>query len=280
MMRQMLIAVAALAIGATAAPSRAADNGQTKAVPALAFTDYAWLKRSDDFLPPESGPGPVLSDRAHPYVANNDEGRQPTFRVADLTNPILKPWAAAQMKTANDEVLAGGIPFIARSSCVPGGVPGFLVYARLEPMYFIQTPKEVLIIVQGNAEARHVYMDVPHAKNPKSSWYGESVGHYENGDTLVVDTIGMNDKTFLDNYRTPHTTALHVVERFKVIDGGQKLDVAIHVEDPGTFNSPWNARQEYRRAKQGAMQETPCAENKGYFGVEDYSIPQAGRPDF
>ena len=65
-------------------------------------------------------------------------------------------------------------------------------------------------------------MNVPHSKNPKPSWYGESVGHYE-GDELVVDTIGLNDKTFVDNYRTPHTDQIHVVERFKLIEDGKTL---------------------------------------------------------
>ena len=225
------LTLAGLVAVAACAPALAADTEQ--GIPDLAFADYDWLKAGDDFLPPISGPGPVLSDPAHPYVANNDKGLQPTFRVADLSNPILKPWAIGQMKKANEDVLAGKIPFIARASCVPGGVPGFLIYARLEPMYFVQTKKEVLIINQGNAETRRVYMNVPHSKNLKPTWYGESVGHYENGDTLVVDTIGMNDKSFIDNYRTPHTTQLHVVERYRLTNGGQKLEVSIEVEDPG-----------------------------------------------
>jgi len=61
-------------------------------------------------------------------------------------------------------------------------------------------------ISEHDQQIRHIYMNVPHSKNLKPSWYGESVGHYE-GDTLVVDTIGLNDKTFVDNYRTPHTTS-------------------------------------------------------------------------
>src|SRR5258708_7249929 len=69
----------------------------------------------DDFLPPPSGPGPVLSDKAHPYVPNGQG--QPTYRVADLTNPILKPWVIERMRKANEEVLAGKIPFIARERC-------------------------------------------------------------------------------------------------------------------------------------------------------------------
>ena len=99
-------------------------------------------------------------------------------------------------------------------------------------MHIIQTPKEVVLFLTGRV--RHIWLNVPHSANPKPSWYGESVGHYE-GDTLVVDTIGFNDKTFVDSYRTPHTDKLHVVERFRLIDGGNTLEVAFTVEDPGAF---------------------------------------------
>jgi hypothetical protein len=97
---------------------------------------------SDDFLPPSSGPGPVLSDKDHPYVPNGQ--RQPTYRVADLTNPILKPWVVERMRKANEDVLAGKVPFIARERCWPAGVPGLEIYNRGQPVHFIQTPKKVL----------------------------------------------------------------------------------------------------------------------------------------
>jgi hypothetical protein len=86
------------------------------------------------------------------------------------------------------------------------------------------------MIFSGDQQVRHVYLDVPHSENPKPSWYGESIGHYE-GDTLVMDTVGLNDKTFLDNYRTPHTEKLHVVERWRLIDDGERLEVKVRVED-------------------------------------------------
>ena len=99
----------------------------------------------------------------------------------------------------------------------------------------MQTPKEVVMIFSGDQQVRHVYLDVPHSANPKPSWYGESVGHYE-GDTLVVDTIGRTSKTFVDNYRTPHSEQLHVIERWRMTDGGKTLEVRFRVEDPETFN--------------------------------------------
>ena len=80
------------------------------------------------------------------------------------------------------------------------------------------------------------------------SWYGESVGHYE-GDTLVIDTIGLNDRTTIDNFRTPHTDKLHVAEYWKLAEGGEILEVTVRVDDPGTFNAPWSAIQRYRRVQ-------------------------------
>jgi hypothetical protein len=123
-------------------------------------------------------------------------------------------------------------------------------------------------------------LDVPHSANPKPSWYGESVGHYE-GDTLVVDTIGLNDKTFVDNYRTPHTTQLHVVERFRMINDGKSLEVNIKVEDPGAFNMPWTARSTWRRVHPGMLIEDLCEPNNVfYFGYDVAPLPTAETADF
>jgi hypothetical protein len=123
-------------------------------------------------------------------------------------------------------------------------------------------------------------LNVAHSKNPKPSWYGESVGHYE-GDTLVVDTIGLNDRTFVDNYRTPHTTQLHVVERYRMINDGKSLEVKIQVEDPGAFNMPWTARSTWRRVKAGRLIEDLCEPNNDfYFGYDVAPLPHADKPDF
>jgi hypothetical protein len=84
--------------------------------------------------------------------------------------------------------------------------------------------------------------DVRHSANPKPSWYGESVSHYE-GDKLVVDTIGLNDKTFVENFRTPHTEKPHVVERFKLVDGGKVPLVNVVFEDPDAFNALWTMQR-------------------------------------
>lgn len=285
-------------------PSPSIEAAQdSRQIPDLGGAGYGWFSVGDDFLPPPSGPGPVVSDPAHPYQSNTST-RQPTFRIADVSNSILRRWVIDQLTANNRRVLSGGVPFNARERCWPAGVPGFEVFTLLRPVYFLQTPTKVLIINEGDNQVRHVYLNVPHSANPKPSWYGESIGHYEHGDTLVVDTIGMNDRTYVDNYLTPHTTRLHVVERFKLSEGGndhpsattaedaprfkptkgsKMLLVSITVDDPGAFNTVWSGIQVYRSEFQGNWDETICAENDTpHFSYENEAvpIPQAKRPDF
>lgn len=240
----------------------------TGSIPDFQSGNTGWVVMNrNGFAPPPSGIGPIREDPAHPYVPNA------TFRIADVKNPNLKPWAADAMRKSNEEVLAGKYPFTARSSCMPAGVPGFSLFV-VEPVFFVQSSKEILIVYSGDQQVRRVWMNVPHSANPKPSWYGESVGHYE-GDTLIVDTIGLNAKTFVDNYRTPHTEKLHVIERYRLIDDGRVLENLIWAEDPDTFNQPWSAIQRYRRVQQGPMEEQVCAENNASIDT-----PQAAKPDF
>jgi hypothetical protein len=154
------------------------------------------------------------------------------------------------------------------------------------------------MILESFNDVRHVYLTDKHRANLKPSWYGDSIGHYE-GDSLVVDTIGLNDKTVMDQFQTPHTTQLHVVERFHLIDGGKTLQVDVHVEDPGAFTTPWNAIQRFRRfeevaskksvaslaalatPEEGPLVEAICAENPNSAdGTAIMPIPQAAVPDF
>jgi hypothetical protein len=250
--------------------------------PALApDSTTRWLAVGQDFLPPDHGPGPITFDREHPYVTNPAaaaKGGQPTFRVADLHNPILQPSAMQKMKAANDAVLAGKVAFTTKSTCWPGGTPGVLMFGA-EPMYFVQTPKEVWMIWEFDHQVRRIYLDQPHSSHPKPSWYGESVGHYE-GETLVVDTIGLNGRVPIDNYRTPQSPQMHVVERFRITGGGKMLESDVTVEDPVTFTVAWSGKQRWRQ-QQGTLAEYMCAENTAdYFHDSAQPIPQAKTPDF
>ena len=251
-------------------------GAQAQNPPDFSSNEAAWLHPPGGEFPDVAGsPTPIHQDPAHPYVGNNNAGKQPTYRIGDVSNPNLKQWAKDIMAKDNAEVLAGKIAFTARSSCRPAGVPVFMLFGG-QPIYFVQTPKKVWMIYEGDHQVRHIYMDAQHSANPKPSWYGESVGRYE-GDTLVIDTIGMNTETVVDSYRTPHTEKLHVVERWRLIEGGKSLEVNITVDDPGTFNKPWSTVQRYQRGEQ-TLQEEVCAENNQH--LFDYNIPEAETPDF
>ena len=240
-----------------------------------------WQLLDDEFIPPPSGAGPILSDPVHPYLSfyRFPRNPKPSFRVADLSNPILQPWAREHLRKVNERSLSGKVVAIPKERCWPVGVPGFLLLPAT-PVYFLQTPKQVSMIWMQNHQVRRVYLDVPHSANVNPSWYGESVGHYE-GDALVVDTIGISGKSYVDNYQTPHTDQLHVVERFHMIEDGKSLEVNVHVEDPGAFTTPWDAIQRYRRTDRSPLSEVVCAENNDdHFRQGLEPMPQADKPDF
>jgi hypothetical protein len=243
-----------------------------------------------------------MQDPALPYVSNDEfrvTGRQPTQRVADLNNPILQPWARDVLRKHNEIALSGKRVPSPTASCWPKGPTYFLLSPMTQPMYFVQGPKEVVMILTSFNDVRHVHLTDKHSQNVKPSWYGESIGHYE-GDTLVVDTIGIDERTWVDGFGTPHTKQLHVVERFHRIENGAVLEASVHIEDPGAFTTPWNAIQRYRQyeaavrqvpierlaqlasGEEGPLIERTCAENPNSFfpGEDVLPIPQAAMPDF
>jgi hypothetical protein len=201
--------------------------------------------------PVAGSPSPVVQDPKVKFTGNNTNRRpdggydQPTWRYADVNNPNLTQFAKDGLKKANEMVDAGFAMYNRTSRCWQPGIPTL----NLSPgrTYFLQTPKEVSIIWQRDQIVRHVYLDQPHSANPKPSWNGESVGHYE-GDTLVVDTIGVTNKTFVDLFRTPHSDKLHVIERWQMLDGGKKLQVEMTIEDPASFVKPWKVTRTWNRA--------------------------------
>ena len=262
------------------------ENG----LPNLASIRFAWLSDGADWKDPPpgtAGHGRIRNDPDHPFLGNVDairSGRQPTLRIGDYRDPVLKPWAAQFMKETNDEALAGKIdvPFAAQARCWPGGVPGQLLYPA-EPMYFIQTPKEVWMIWQRDHMVRRIYLTDKHSPNVTAQSFGESIGHYEGKDTLVVDTVGMATKNnYIDNFRTPHSPKEHVIERFTVSPDGKSLSAVVTVDDPDTFNEPLHMMQTWHKVRNPLL-ETVCSENNNdsnYFHQKLFPIPEAKSRDF
>jgi hypothetical protein len=274
-------------LGAQAQTTVAAPNLSAPGVAWAGFVaprqpNYAIARLFNDYANPATGLGPVTDGPAHPYV-NNEVAREmktePTYRVADLDNAAAKnlmPWVREALAKQNELALRGRNGETREARCWETGVPAFHLNPGL--MHIIQTPKEVVLFLTGRT--RHIFLDVPHAANPRPSWYGESVGHYE-GDTLVVDTIGFNDKTFVDSYRTPHSDKLHVVERFRLIEDGKGLEAEVTMDDPATFIKPVHVVHRWRRI-QGPMIESTCVEGEmnNPFKQDTEAVPTAAKPDF
>ena len=284
-MNRTVLAVAAaslagLAIGLTAqASEQSAKPGDSGASDIMG----TWARSDQEarFQQPTSGAGPVRDDATHPHHGHREgvpglPDQEATPWVADLTNPTLKPWVVDALKKNAERGLAGDTvnpPFV---FCRPMGVPGSLVL--LENVQLLRTPTDVTILYQRDQQQRHIRLDTSHSTNPAPSYYGESVGHFE-GDTLVVDTIGLNDKTVIDLYSTPHSDALHVVERYHVVNGGRTLQVDFTVDDPKSFNMPWSATVHYRKAN--GFAEIVCAENNlDVTTGKLYPLPIAAKADF
>jgi hypothetical protein len=260
--------------------------GEVGSVPNFMSADYGWLPNNVppnnpgglNFLPIPGKVTPVGTD-THPRGG----GQLALERLSDAENSNLMPWAAAQARMHNDMVRNGQRSFVAQARCWPGGVPGQLLFVA-EPVYFIQTPQEVWILWQRDHIVRRIYLNREHTVNPKPRWFGESVGHYENGE-LVIDTIGFveHQYSFVDNYRTPHTKDLHVVERWKMGDGGNAIEATVTVEDPGAFKAPWSGLVRWTKINR-PMDESACAENnlnyEKFLHLREYPMPEAKTLDF
>jgi hypothetical protein len=246
--------------------------GPATAQPAAPVPDFSgyWAKGGDfasTWEAPENlKPGPLMN------TLNSG-----LLWAADPTNPILKPKTADVVKRNGDSERGGVSVPVAHNLCWPEGVPAALLLR--EPVQFLQTPKEITILYQRDHQVRRVYMDVPHSKNPPKTWNGESVGHYE-GDTLVIDTIGLNDKTAIDRFGTPHSDQLHVIERYQMINNGRALRATVTVEDPVAFTEVWYAQATYQRNR-GPIEEIVCAENNfDILTKKEFPVPRATKADF
>ncbi len=305
----MLMAAAmTLAAGQDVTPAIGSANSGTQSAASIPDFSGIWSLPSLNALePPLSGPGPVRNRsrvRTGPQAGVGD-GRQ---LVGDYTNPILQPWAAEVVKKFGEISLAGnGFP-TPRNQCWPEGVP-FVFINR--GMQILPQPDKITILYPFDHQFRQVRMNQPHPAQLTPSWSGDSVGHYE-GDELVIDTVGIKIGRFsmIDWFGTPYTEALHLVERYRLLDyeatmkavvwaakehaqsnnpgsgprpdpnyKGKGLQIQLTVEDAGAFTMPWSATLTFRRALD-EWRELVCAENTEWFPGTYSAVPMADKPDF
>jgi hypothetical protein len=144
------------------------------------------------------------------------------------------------------------------ANCLPTGVPRTAPY----PWRMLQTPTHVFILFEGNIHSyRQIFVDGrKHPDDPDPTWYGHSIGHYEGG-TLVVDTIGFNDKFWFDSTGRPHSEKLHTVERFTRTDLAT-LVVETTIDDPTYYTVPFTIAYSARLRPGEELMEYICQENE------------------
>ena len=144
------------------------------------------------------------------------------------------------------------------AQCLPGGVPRSVTLG-LFPQQIVQTPKLIVILYEYMNTYRVIPLNATHPDDLIPSYMGHSVGHWE-GDTLVVDIIGFNDKTWLAGTGTFHTDALHITERYTRVDKDQ-IDYEVTMEDPSVLTKPWILRSTIMLREGTRLEEYICAEN-------------------
>jgi hypothetical protein len=180
---------------------------------------------------------------------------------AGTTPPPLKPGAEKFRIVRGPDDIRGRTTLTTGNDCKPLGIPQ--TYITPYPFQIVQTPKQVLIIYEYPNAIRWIPTDGrQHVVDPDPTFMGSSIGRFE-GDTLVVDAIGFNDKTEVHGFM--HTEALHVVERFKLLSTGN-LEYAVTVEDPNVWQTPWviPARTFQRRAEIENVAEFVCESSVDY----------------
>ncbi|HEY7300325.1 MAG TPA: hypothetical protein VH684_20725 [Xanthobacteraceae bacterium] len=303
------IAAASPVLGQTAPPTANAASAQS----AAAIPDFSgfWTHGALGFESPPSGPGPVrnlsrLKSGPNAGASNFDR------LVGDYNNPILQPWAAAAVKKAGEISASGRAYPDPDNQCLLNPVPYIFWNFEIE---MLQLPDRVLILYPHDQDHRVVRLNQAHPAKVTPTIHGDSVGHYE-GDTLVVDTVGVKLRKYamLDRFGTPYTEALHIVERYRLLDyeaakeadlrahkewprvpayapdpnyKGKGLQLEFTVEDPGVFTMPWKGMITYLRAAHTDWDERVCAENIGhyyggdhYYSDKDAHIPTADKADF
>jgi hypothetical protein len=297
--RPQLVLAIALA-GAVGAPALA----QTTAPASIPDLSGVWLHPGLGFGPPLSGPGPVRNKSRLPTGASNFN-----LIVGDYTNPILKPEAAEVVKQKGEISLSGRVFPDPDNMCLQNPLPYIFWNFNVQ---LLQQPGKITLIYPHDSDFRTVRLNQPHPATVVPSLHGDSVGRYE-GDTLVVDTVGikLGRHRMVDRFGTPYTQALHVVERYRLIDPeatkealdlaakewpriggvdpnykGKGLQLEFTVEDPGVFTMPWSATITYGRNPNQFWDERVCAENVehdyqyNYFSEKDARLPTADKPDF
>ena len=227
--------------------------------------------------PPTARKGPPVPQGPTPRLANGRADFSGVWRPGDifLIEDIslgLKPGETVPVNDWSKQVMSKHFSKDdPEANCLPTGVPRHAPY----PWKIVETPPYIYFLFEGNIHSyRQIFMDGrAHPKDPNPTWYGHSVGKWE-GDTLVVDSVGFNDKFWFDFVGHPHTEQLHTIERYTRKDLGTLLE-EVTIDDPGAYTKPFTIYASHRLLPGDELMEYICQENQR---DTQHLIGPAGRP--
>jgi hypothetical protein len=204
--------------------------------------------------PPPTGPAPKLADGTPDLSGVWLGGGSSDADMARAVKPgsqlLMLPWAEEVVKNrqSKDDPEA---------NCLPTGIPRGSPY----PWRILQTPTHYFIVFEGNIHSyRQIFMDGrKHPEDPDPTWYGHSIGYWE-GNTLVIDTAGFNDKFWFDYKGHPHTEKLHTIERYTRVDEGH-MTIEVTIDDPGAYKQPFTTAGRASLMRNMELIEYICQEN-------------------
>jgi hypothetical protein len=185
--------------------------------------------------------------------------------------PPLKPQYMEILKRRIRAKNAGKPETDTSTKCFPHGMPRLMESPY--PIEIVQTPGRVTFLHEVAHEVRRIYLDQKHPANWPITYLGHSVGHWE-GDTLVVDTTGINASSFIDDEGSSHSDKEHIVERYRKIDGGKQLELVMTVEDPVTLEHPYSYTRYFQWRPDIRPQEYVCEENNRNAPVNGVTVAQ------
>ena len=188
--------------------------------------------------------------------------------VLTLQEPSMTPWGEAQYKAAKPNYGSHAVPISDSNDpvfkCFPPGVPRVYLMRVGQPFEIMQIPGRVVMFFEYDHLVRQIFMNEPeHPKDLIPSYMGHSIGKWE-GDTLVVDTVGFNDNTWLDGEGHPHSDELHIVERIRRVSH-DALTIDFTIEDPKAFTKPWVSHTLFELKTGWNIGEVVCVDDNANF---------------
>jgi len=180
--------------------------------------------------------------------------------------PSLTPAYEAKLKEYQDAQRRGEIQDTPAANCVPNGMPAIMTQPY--PMEILFTPGKVTIVIEAYSQWRQIFTDGrKHPEDPDLTFNGHSIGRWE-GDTLVVDTVGLTTDTALAGFGVRHSDKMHIVERMHLVDG-DKLQIETTITDPEALTKPLTSTRQYGRHRDWTLAEYVCQQNNRNFVTDD-----------